>query len=157
MPLQRKLNKRLQGSSIEFFCFKYDKIPCGISFKYHGGLFIYSNKKTTDTQKVSVIFGGEQGIRWALPIVCYANTRLCSASPRGFESLFTYSNKKTTDTPKGICYFWRRARDSNPRNGFGRLHDFQSCSFDQLGQLSICSKNLLIKFCTSFKVPCYYN
>ena len=31
---------------------------------------------------------------------------------------------------------WRRARDSNPRNRFDGLHDFQSCSFDQLGQLS---------------------
>ncbi len=34
-------------------------------------------------------------------------------------------------------FFWRRARDSNPRNRFSSLHDFQSCSFDQLGQLSI--------------------
>ena len=33
--------------------------------------------------------------------------------------------------------FWRRARDSNPRSRFSDLHDFQSCSFDQLGQLSI--------------------
>ena len=31
---------------------------------------------------------------------------------------------------------WRRARDSNPRTGVNPLHDFQSCSFDQLGQLS---------------------
>ena len=35
------------------------------------------------------------------------------------------------------CFsFWRRARDSNPRTGFDLLHDFQSCSFGQLGQLS---------------------
>ena len=39
--------------------------------------------------------------------------------------------------------FWRRVRDSNPRNGCSRLHDFQSCSFGQLGQLSIAMKFLL--------------
>lgn len=32
---------------------------------------------------------------------------------------------------------WRRARDSNPRSLVKDLHDFQSCSFDQLGQLSV--------------------
>lgn len=32
---------------------------------------------------------------------------------------------------------WRRDGDSNPRSRFNGLHDFQSCSFDQLGQLSI--------------------
>ena len=32
-------------------------------------------------------------------------------------------------------FIWRRARDSNPRTGDSPLHDFQSCSFDQLGQL----------------------
>ena len=51
--------------------------------------------------------------------------------------LLTYQQKI-----KGIAnaipfIFWRRARDSNPRNRFGGLHDFQSCSFDQLGQLSV--------------------
>src|SRR5699024_4415631 len=32
---------------------------------------------------------------------------------------------------------WRRARDLNPRDHFRSLHDFQSCSFGQLGQLSM--------------------
>ena len=32
---------------------------------------------------------------------------------------------------------WRRARDLNPRDHGSGLHDFQSCSFGQLGQLSI--------------------
>src|SRR5699024_5735188 len=32
---------------------------------------------------------------------------------------------------------WRRARDSNPRDRGCGLHDFQSCSFNQLGQLSM--------------------
>ena len=31
---------------------------------------------------------------------------------------------------------WRRGRDSNPRLGLP-VHDFQSCSFDQLGHLSV--------------------
>ena len=46
--------------------------------------------------------------------------------------------KKQKVAPYGTTfYFWRRARDSNPRTGFDLLHDFQSCSFGQLGQLSI--------------------
>ena len=46
--------------------------------------------------------------------------------------------QKTKGTANAIPFiFWRRARDSNPRNRFGGLHDFQSCSFDQLGQLSV--------------------
>src|SRR5690625_4497594 len=32
---------------------------------------------------------------------------------------------------------WRRARDLNPRGHVNSLHDFQSCSFNQLGQLSM--------------------
>ena len=53
-----------------------------------------------------------------------------------FESLTFELTKKDSNTKRHYYLFWRRARDSNPRNGFGRLHDFQSCSFDQLGQLS---------------------
>lgn len=45
------------------------------------------------------------------------------------------------EKPKALMYqgfrLWRRARDSNPRTGYSPLHDFQSCSFDQLGQLSV--------------------
>ena len=43
---------------------------------------------------------------------------------------------------------WRRARDSNPRSRFSDLHDFQSCSFDQLGQLSIYFLGLLYNSCS---------
>ena len=48
-------------------------------------------------------------------------------------------NKKRNNTIRHCFFFWRRARDSNPRTGVSPLHDFQSCSFDQLGQLSIYS------------------
>lgn len=34
------------------------------------------------------------------------------------------------------CGFWRREGDSNPWYGGNRTHDFQSCSFGQLGHLS---------------------
>src|SRR5699024_11705824 len=56
---------------------------------------------------------------------------------------------RTRDTAvKGRClnhltngpfqyYVWRRARDLNPRGHVNGLHDFQSCSFGQLGQLSM--------------------
>ena len=58
--------------------------------------------------------------------------------PSLFESLAVLSTKNNgTVFTTPYRYFWRRARDSNPRNRFGGLHDFQSCSFDQLGQLSV--------------------
>ena len=40
---------------------------------------------------------------------------------------------------EGVPFFiWRRARDSNPRILVEALHDFQSCSFGQLGQPCVC-------------------
>ena len=61
-------------------------------------------------------------------------------APSLFESLTFDFNEKMIPMPKGTgIIFWRRARDSNPRSRFSDLHDFQSCSFDQLGQLSIYS------------------
>ena len=57
---------------------------------------------------------------------------LPTLKPKGFESLFG----KMKAPKKGCFHFWRRARDSNPRNSVDCLHDFQSCSFGQLGQLS---------------------
>ena len=38
-----------------------------------------------------------------------------------------------------LCLYkwWRRERDSNPRYTFRCTHDFQSCTFGQLGHLSI--------------------
>ncbi len=51
--------------------------------------------------------------------------------------LFLNLTKNNNGTKRYRYHFWRRARDSNPRSRFSDLHDFQSCSFDQLGQLSI--------------------
>lgn len=45
--------------------------------------------------------------------------------------------KKVAASDMQLVATWRRARDSNPRMSVDSLHDFQSCSFDQLGQLSI--------------------
>ena len=39
--------------------------------------------------------------------------------------------------PSVLFSFWRRCRDLNPGNGLSRLHDFQSCSFGQLGHICI--------------------
>ena len=57
-----------------------------------------------------------------------------------------YGNRTRVTAVKGRClnrltngpirYFLRRVRDSNPWNSFTCLHDFQSCPFGQLGQLS---------------------
>ena len=50
-------------------------------------------------------------------------------APSLFESLVKKKDGKNR-------LFWRRARDSNPRIPLKASHDFQSCSFGQLGQLS---------------------
>ena len=61
-----------------------------------------------------------------------------SANRRREGKILIFSDKKTRvfNLLKTLIE-WRRARDSNPRSRFSDLHDFQSCSFDQLGQLSI--------------------
>ena len=58
-----------------------------------------------------------------------------ASAPSLFESLCLFLPMQKAGL--ATCFsFWRRARDSNPRTGFDLLHDFQSCSFGQLGQLS---------------------
>ena len=62
-----------------------------------------------------------------------------------------YQRFQTKKEPRLHCIniteiSWRRARDSNPRSRFDGLHDFQSCSFDQLGQLSVCSTGIIILY-----------
>ena len=99
---------------------------------------------------ISFILGGEQGIfrRTAvrLRIASLFNHGLSNSPPDCFhrqsrpslfESLAVLSTKNKGYSKCYTLCFWRRARDSNPRNRFGGLHDFQSCSFDQLGQLSV--------------------
>ena len=44
---------------------------------------------------------------------------------------------KTKAPKNGASFLWRRWRDLNPWNGVRRLHDFQSCSFGQLGHICI--------------------
>ena len=96
------------------------------------------------------ILGGEQGVfrRTAvrLRIASLFNHGLSNSPPDCFhrqsrpslfESLAALSTKNKGYSKCYTLCFWRRARDSNPRNRFGGLHDFQSCSFDQLGQLSV--------------------
>ena len=73
-----------------------------------------------------------------------------------FESLTFELTKKDSNTKRYHYLFWRRARDSNPRNAFRRLHDFQSCSFDQLGQLSIIFNCLAIIQNLSQKIKYYF-
>ena len=47
-----------------------------------------------------------------------------------------FSLIKKERVPDGYSLFWRREGDSNPWYGDYRTHDFQSCSFGQLGHLS---------------------
>ena len=87
-----------------------------------------------------------------------APLRGCSQSGRQAERDFL---RKRRSKEAGGCFSckekrsktsfaptWRRDGDSNPRSRFNGLHDFQSCSFDQLGHLSI-------EYCI-FRTPDYY-
>ena len=105
------------------------------------------NKKTP--RGCFLFFGGEQGIfprlpplsprfaRWHVgensPPDCFLPQLRCSLLVR--IPCPYLKNKK--NTARVFFIFWRRARDSNPRTGYSPLHDFQSCSFGQLGQLSV--------------------
>ena len=57
---------------------------------------------------------------------------LSRLTPSGFESLA----KKTT-APKRVPLFLAESKGFEPSNSLWLLHDFQSCSFGQLGQLSV--------------------
>ena len=108
-------------------------------------------KKNHHHKGSDFIFGGEQGIFPRLSPLsprfarCHRRQKQSTGlffpeslwlSPSLFESLFII---KKQNHPNGwLCFLWRRARDSNPRTGYSPLHDFQSCSFGQLGQLSKC-------------------
>ena len=50
-----------------------------------------------------------------------------------FESLSLQQKQKSH--PQVTFCFWRRCGDSNPRSLVKDLHDFQSCSFGQLGHI----------------------
>ena len=55
---------------------------------------------------------------------------------KGSNPVFTFKQK----TGRSKCcalFFMAESKGFEPSNRFRRLHDFQSCSFDQLGQLSI--------------------
>ena len=51
-------------------------------------------------------------------------------------------------------FSWRRDGDSNPRYGDIRIHDFQSCSFGQLGHL--CKSTLDIIYHRLKKIKCFF-
>ena len=66
-----------------------------------------------------------------------AETFFCLRGARRLRipfSLFLQNKKGTLRVP---FLFWRREGDSNPWYGDYRTHDFQSCSFGQLGHLSV--------------------
>ncbi len=113
--------------------------------------FVHQIKKHLRLLKC-FLFGGEQGIsvrhcrayRLASLVATSAKTVHRTVFFRILRMLPPCSNSFTATTFKSKkhlyqnkCFLWRRARDSNPRSRFSDLHDFQSCSFDQLGQLSI--------------------
>ena len=87
-------------------------------------------------------------------------TRLCLAKDcKGSNPFFTFKQK----TGHSFCYalfFMAESKGFEPSNRFRRLHDFQSCSFDQLGQLSIdqMTRNIIYDFIQKSKqIFSYYS
>ena len=78
---------------------------------------------------------------------------------KGSNPVFTFKQK----TGHSFCYalfFMAESKGFEPSNRFRRLHDFQSCSFDQLGQLSIdqMTRNIIYDFIQKSKqIFSYYS
>ena len=78
---------------------------------------------------------------------------------KGSNPFFTFKQK----TGHSFCYalfFMAESKGFEPSNRFRRLHDFQSCSFDQLGQLSIdqMTRNIIYDFIQKSKqIFSYYS
>ena len=73
---------------------------------------------------------------------------MCKTAEKPYFKRFSGIEKVHRNSIKITVDLWRRDGDSNPRSRFNGLHDFQSCSFDQLGHLSI-------EYCI-FRTPDYY-
>ena len=69
---------------------------------------------------------------------------------------------KKQQAPKGTCCSLAESKGFEPSNSFWLLHDFQSCSFDQLGQLSTVSRcffrphSPLIIIVYFVKIKCFF-
>lgn len=85
------------------------------------------------------------------------NCTLC----RFYYGLSTHNeNAKTGHSFCYALFFMAESKGFEPSNRFRRLHDFQSCSFDQLGQLSIdqMTRNIIYDFIQKSKqIFSYYS
>ena len=73
---------------------------------------------------------------------------------------FLLSSKKAGHSFCYALFFMAESKGFEPSNRFRRLHDFQSCSFDQLGQLSIdqMTRNIIYDFIQKSKqIFSYYS
>ena len=105
------------------FCSPYDHL--GTMYSEMGGICVmanYHSKKKADTpERVYLLPGGPEEIRCLTTLWSAWSRRRPAVGGQhptgvlhlnGFESLTTV---KIADTRMGICYFWQRMRDSNPR------------------------------------------
>ena len=95
-----------------------------------------------DSQKLAATTNRREGVynRTGKPSVTF-----CEREGAGSGRMFFLQRKRSKQA------LLRRGGEmgySNPRSRFNGLHDFQSCSFDQLGHLSI-------EYCI-FRTPDYY-
>lgn len=92
---------------------------------------------------------------------CTLPTRKNCTLCRFYYGLFTHNeNAKTGHSFCYALFFMAESKGFEPSNRFRRLHDFQSCSFDQLGQLSIdqMTRNIIYDFIQKSKqIFSYYS
>ena len=120
----------------EFVCYANRRIICLLRLRQgeptQDGLRVrlpdVLNEKKHPTEWLSASFGGDGGSRWALPIVRFANTRLCSASPRGFDSLVNTLHKKIIVQPNGWTIIFGGDGGSRTRVRKSIPETFYECS-----------------------------
>ncbi len=76
------------------------------------------SKKQKHTRRCTSIFGGEHGIRWASPIIRYANARLCSAPPRVGSNPVNLNFQKNRSTPVGVLLSLAESKGFEPSKRF---------------------------------------
>ena len=73
------------------------------------------------------MFGRDGEVRKALPSVCFANNRLCSASPREFEPLKGIIATSKKEIPKGISFLLCKGYKKDIFAGFA--YEFEPSQF----------------------------
>ncbi len=112
------------------------RIPLGQNKKHPGGCrlsFFNFCAGHRGPRKTGILFSMRQESPGLLAVGFALQNRISFRIPFGPKQ----------KAPWRVLLFWRRNGDSNPGCGCNHIHDFQSCSFDQLGHFSVHVQMLL--------------